>query len=52
MCITLFVTKVKPVTPQRIPWQSVASVSSQGIGSVTTSLSNLKYSQADIESPE
>ena len=31
MCITLFVTKVKPVTRQRIPWQPVASVSSQGI---------------------
>ena len=40
------------VTPQRIPWQLVASVSSQGIGNVTASSSSLRHSHADIGSPE
>ena len=40
------------VTPQRIPWQYVASVSYQGICNVTANSSNLGDSQADIGSPE
>ena len=40
------------VTPQRIPWQTMASVSSQRIDNITTSSSSFWYLHSDIGSQE
>ena len=40
------------VTPQKTPWEPVASVGSQGKGNVTASSSSLRYSHANIGSPK